>query len=190
MTPDDAEVSVDGRPIEGTGSSRVLELDPGRHRLTLSARGFVSRTEEIAVLSGQLEARTFALQAMPAHPATLVVDGGDGAVITLDGEELGLGHVEREVAAGDHDLDVQAPGREAFHRRITLAVGERVWIDARGESGSGSIADEPLFWVGLVGGAAVVAGTIVLVVVLTQPGDPLAGYDGSTGVVLAPLVRF
>ena len=47
IAPDETEVFLDGTPLEGTGATRSLELDPGRHRLTLSAAGYMSRTEEI-----------------------------------------------------------------------------------------------------------------------------------------------
>lgn len=196
LAPETTEVFLDGTPLEGTGASRTLEVDPGRHHLTLSAAGYVSRTEEISVLSGQIDARTFTLQALPAHPATLVVEGLDDAVVTIDGAEVGLGHVEQQLAAGVHELDVRAPGRDPFHRTVTLGAGERLVVDARGSAGSASgaastgtsIAEEPLFWVGIGGGVLVIAGAIVLGVVLSQPNDPLAGYNGSTGVVLTPLV--
>lgn len=40
---------------------------------------------------------------------------------------------------------------------------------------SGDITGEPLFWVGIIGGAAVIAGAIVLGVVLSNPGSPNNG---------------
>lgn len=190
LDPPDALVSIDGVAVEGSGSPRHLAVDPGLHHVTVTAEGHRPWTADVSVLSGAEEERTVSLERAPDRPATLVVESLDGARIVLDGEEIGLGRVETTVASGPHHLRIEADGHETFERDLMLADGERSTIDATfGETGR-ELVEEPVLWIGVGAGVVAIAVAITLGVVLSAPNDPLAGYGGTTGIVLAPLVSF
>lgn len=186
VEPADVVLEIDGEVVPGDGRERVLELDPGRHVLTARTEGYVAHREEISLLSGTDEERALRLEPLPARAATLVVEAGSAAPITIDGVMLGEGRVEASFAAGAHEIRVDGP--EPFERTVTLAEGERMVVDARG--GGTPIEEEPAFWIAIAGGALLVVGGVVLAVVLSQPTDPFRDYQGTTGVVLTPLVQF
>lgn len=183
LTPDTAQLSVDGVLFEGTGATREIRVDPGRHRLSVSAPGFVTRTDELSVLSGASITLAYELSPLTV-PATLIVDAGGDRVVRVDASERGRGHVELELPAGEHVIAVA----DDFERAVTLAPGDRLVVDAT--SHGTPIEQEPAFWIAIGGGVVLVGAAIAIGVVLSQPSDPLAGYQGTTGIVLAPLVSF
>ena len=190
LDPQTTEVFVDGEPVEGPAApTRVIELDPGRHRLVLSAPGYATLNEEIAVLSGAEEERRYELVLLPARPATLVVDAPEDAVVSVDRDEIGRGHVEHQLAAGTYELFVRAPGRALFQRTLTLAEGERLIVDAT-SSDAQPVTASPWFWIAVGGGVVLATVGIILAVLSAPEKDPLAAYNGSTGVVLQPLIEF
>jgi hypothetical protein len=67
---DDAEISLDGRVVPGTGRERVVRVDPGEHVLTISAPRRRTERIEIALGAGAREERS----------VTLAQDGPDGPI--------------------------------------------------------------------------------------------------------------
>ncbi len=187
IEPADAVVEVDGATVEGTGSERTLTLDPGRHRLSVSAPGYRPDRFEVSVLAGSRERRSTLLERLPSRPAVLVVHANEDAEVRVDGLLAGRGDIEREVDPGLHRVVVVDGGTTTLERELTLGEGERVVLDAM-VSRSGSVAEEPWIWV-IVGLAVVGAGVGVGVgVFLSQPpADPVLDYAGTRGVVLAGL---
>lgn len=130
--------------------------------------------------------------------STVEVDGqrvdGTGAVLTM------------EVDPGSHVITARAPGFATRTEQISIPAGgeyARTWrlephpeesdraVDLRdGEQSADdttTLSEEPLFWIAIGAGVALVAVVVVLAVTLSPASDPLADYNGSTGDVLAPL---
>jgi len=187
VEPADAIVEVDGATNEGSGSERTLVLDPGRHRLSVSAPGYRPDRFEVSVLAGSRERRSTILERLPSQPAVLVVHANEDAEVRVDGLLAGRGDVEREVEPGLHRVVVVDGGTTTLERELTLGEGERVVLDAVVSRGT-SVAEEPWLWV-IVGLAVVGAGVGVgLGVYLSQPSaDPALGYNGTTGVTITAL---
>jgi hypothetical protein len=189
VEPADALVEVDGAPLEGSGAERVLTLDPGRHRVSVSAPGHRADRFEVSVLAGSQERRSALLERLPSRPGVLVVHAAEGAEVRVDGLLVGRGEHESEVVPGPHRVTVVDGRATLLDRELAIGEGERVVLDALSQRG-GSIAEEPWLWV-VVGLAIVGAGVGigVGVVVSQAPGDPAAGYAGTTGVTI-PALRF
>jgi hypothetical protein len=190
LEPSDAVVTIDGELREGTGSPRELELDPGTHRVGVSAPGFTDHSEEVSISSGAAETRSVRLARPSERPGTLVVQSVEGARIFLDGVEIGVGYAERTLSPSIYRVRIEAEGHEDVEREVTLIEGERSTVDATFGTPNTDLASEPALWVGVGAGVIAVAVAIVLGVVLSQPTDPLAGYGGTTGVTLTPLLSF
>ncbi|MCC6521426.1 MAG: PEGA domain-containing protein [Polyangiaceae bacterium] len=188
LEPASARVFIDGEVIEGTGTTRTIDVDPGRHRLMVSAEGFETYHETFSVLSGASAEHSVHLVALPERPSVLVVESIEGARIFLDGEEAGTSRIEEELPAGDRRIRVEAEGRDPFERTVTLGPGERVLIDASFGTRGSNLAEEPALWIGIGSGLLLVGGAIALGVVLSQPAsDPLANYGGPVDYVFTPL---
>src|SRR5262249_47722867 len=56
------EVRVDGTLSLTKGSVRTLELDPGHHALTVSARGYISDSFPVSLLPGEGHRQTLVLR--------------------------------------------------------------------------------------------------------------------------------
>lgn len=188
VEPATARVLIDGEPIEGSGSRRTIDVDPGRHRLMVSADGFETHHETFSVLSGASAEHDVRLVGLPERPSTLVVESVEGARIFVDGEEVGVTRAEEALTAGERQVRVEVEGREPFVRSVTLGVGERVLVDASFGARGGSVLEEPALWIGVGGGLLLVGAAIVIGVVLAQPpSDPLANYGGPVAHVFTPL---
>lgn len=189
LEPADAIVELDGEPLAGSGAERTLTLDPGRHRLAITAPGHRPDRFEVSVIAGSHERRSSLLERLPSRPATLVVHAPSGAEVRVDDLLAGRGEIETELVPGEHRVVVTSAGSTLLERSLTVAEGDRVVLDAivRDTTG-GSIVEEPWLWivVGVVVVGAAVGVTLGLV--LSQPApDPLAGYAGTTGVTLGAL---
>jgi hypothetical protein len=188
IAPADATFLIDGDEIEGSGSPRTVQIDPGRHSIAVSAPGHrTHRTSGVSVLSGATVDLAVTLEPLPARPATLVVESLEGARILVDGELAGLGRIEEQLPASTLAVRVEVAGHEPLERTVTLAEGERVMIDASFRSTTADVAAEPWFWSVIGVSALAIAGAIVLGVVLGQPQDPLQDYGGTAGYVFTPL---
>lgn len=190
LEPPSARVLIDGELIEGTGATRTIDVDPGRHRLMVSADGFETYHETFSVLSGASAAHSVRLVALPERPSVLVVESIDGARIFLDDEEVGTTRIEEELPAGDRRVRVEAEGRDPIERSVSLGAGERVVIDASFGTRSSNLAEEPGLWIGIGSGVLLVGAAIVLGVVLTQPAEDPWGGPLTNDVVFHPLVSF
>lgn len=184
--PPDARVDVDGTVVAGTGATREMALDPGEHRVTVTADGYEAAVLELSVLPGGREQRRVVL-ARDVRPATLTITSDvSDAVIRVDDETVGTGEARVAVAPGRHRIHVRASDRAPFERVVEVGAGANLHVNAGLGGETGGIFSSPWFWV--VTGVVVTGATIGLVVALSSPDDPLAGYDGTTGVVIRGLV--
>jgi hypothetical protein len=135
------------------------------------------------------------------------------ASIAVDGESTDLDAQRTLVlAAGDHTLDVTAPGRAAAHRTLRVRGGERetlhialpplaavapsavtlgsesqgqgrAEITADTDTDDGSVFSSPWFWVAL--SAVVVGGGVAVgIVALGSDDEPAEPYRGDSGILL------
>lgn len=188
VEPADAVIELDGAPLEGSGAERAITLDPGRHRIAVTAPGYRPDRFEVSVIAGSRERRSALLERLPSRPATLVVHAPVGAEVRVDGLLAGRGEIETELVPGDHHVVVSDAGASLLERDLSIGEGDRLVLDAIVHETGVSIAEEPWLWI-VVGLAVVGAGVGIGVgVVLSQPPtDPALGYAGSTGVTVSAL---
>jgi hypothetical protein len=150
----------------------------------------------------------------PPAPSLLVVTNVEGAVVTVDGQEIGRAPVAAiEVMPGRHNVVVAAPGWASGNRmvqvgeagltradfdlepetatRAALEAG-RSWSGGAG-GGGGSMPGEPggddtpfyARWYVIGGAAAVVVATVVIIAVAASSGDPEIGPPA--GIPVPPI---
>jgi hypothetical protein len=183
IAPPDAIVLVDGAAV--SRAAGLVEVDPGTHKIAVSAEGYTAVTREISVAPGSTTAIELHLAAMK-HPAHLrVVSEVASAAIRVDGVGQGSGSLELDVAPGRHVVDVNAPGYESAHREVLLAESghEELNVALRRQRHVGR-------WVavGVVVAAVVAGGAVAMGVVLgTKDQAPIVPPLGTvhTGLRVA-----
>jgi hypothetical protein len=161
-----------------------MRVDYGTHELLLKKKGFVDATESFTVTS----AREFivTLRLVPeVRRGRLVVRARGGDSISLDGRFVGLGGFDGQVAAGNHQLKVQAEGARAFESRVLVDPDQTRFLEVTLERmDRGALPT----WVWWAGGAAVVAGAGTAGYFLFKSSDAETGAPtGSMGNVQLPL---
>lgn len=172
-------------------------------------------SSQTRALDGELRAKTETLLERANRLIgrfTLELDPSSAA-IAVDGEPADLDAQRSLVlAAGDHTLDVTAPGRAAAHRTLRVRGGERqtlhialpalagvapsavtlapqsqgsaeITADTDTDDG-GSVFSSPWFWVAL--SAVVVGGGVAVgIVAFGSDDEPAEAYRGDSGILLA-----
>jgi hypothetical protein len=210
VSPPNAAIAVDGRPLEsaeqagqargpfflagtrapgpgepiGVGAFHVV-VDPGVHVLTFSRPGFsdavINRTVGPgAVLSLRIE--------LDRLPSTLRVDSDRAdAIVALNGVDVGPTPVEVQRPAGLYHVVVQHKGYADYNTEVSTRPGERVELLARLPELHRSLTEQWWFWAAT--GAVVVgvgAGTYFLTRSSPQPERPPVDQGGTGWTVKLP----
>jgi hypothetical protein len=162
-----------------------MRVDFGSHKLVLKKKGFADATKSFVVTNPK--ELTLSLGLTPeVQRGKLVVRASDGDSITVDGRFVGLGRFEGHVAAGNHQLKVQAEGARPFESRVLIEPDQTRFMEVKLER-TDRTGLPP--WVWVAGGAALVAGAGTAGYFLfkssddAEPGAP----TGSMGNVQLPL---
>lgn len=130
-TPDHAaDVYLDTRSLGTfcTAAPRCKRgLLPGDYKIIVERPGHKKLSERISVTRGQTLALERALVEEPS--AVTVAVAGPGATVVLDGKELGAAPQNVTVDAGDHTVEVRAPGHATERRPFAAHRGEPVALD-------------------------------------------------------------
>ena len=116
----------DGMPAD---PPLIGAIPQGKHRVVISADGYVSETRDITAVAGKMVALDVPLREKPAH---VVLTGTSGAHVDLDGRPMGETPLAApiETTPGAHVLAVTKNGHDAFLRELDLAHGEERRVDA------------------------------------------------------------
>lgn len=170
-----AMVRIDrGKPLP---LPAFVEVTAGKHKLIVTAAGYVCDAATIEVAAGGVEVTSIALD---PKPALLDVQEPAGAEIFVDGTSVGTAPTTKPVALepGHHTVTLALNGHAAKTREVTIARGhtEHLSMDLP------STRQRTAAWVLLgTGGAAVAAGIglgVAAVVRDREAGD-LGGPRGS-----------
>lgn len=120
ISPPDATVTVDGRPLDG-GAERTVSLNVGEHTIHVEApfHRAIDRTDRLASGAHRIEV------ALVAESGKLSVTAEPDAAISVDGAVRGYGTWSGDVSAGkDHAIQVFKPGFRTRDLNVRLATGE------------------------------------------------------------------
>jgi PEGA domain len=218
VIPASATIAIDGRPLEriapsppqgqpgpratvplfiantrepGAGEKVVAEqfdvlLDPGAHVLTLTRHGFAPALLNKTFSPGAREDLRLELDRLPAHLD--VRSNEEGAIVYLDGRDVGTAPVQLSRPAGHYHVLVEKDGFVSYEAQVDVGPGEQSNLRATLIEESVPILERWWFW---TSAAAVVATSAVVTWAATRPEPEPAPYDGgSSGWVVFPQVRF
>jgi formylglycine-generating enzyme required for sulfatase activity len=121
--PPGAELALDGEPL-GTQTPCSIEVLEGRHKLVLTLPGFETAALDIEVTAGS-EMTIPTVELRPAKAHIEIVTRPAGALVAVDGNYVGKGPVDVELAPGRrHEVTVTAPGYRDEKRLIEPKAGE------------------------------------------------------------------
>lgn len=200
LTPVSARARIDDEDVPA--DARRFDVDPGSHRIVVSANGFSSETRTVDLAAGNsLDLRVTLVAVASSQPAPSAVASGPPssmpvaapvtttahlhvdtdvptAIVRIDGRDLGTGTADLDTEGGTHTVDVVASGRRTYHTQLTVRPGERLTLraDLPG-AGSHGLA----IGLGVSAGAVVVGGVIAAVVLGLQVRP--AVYRGPWGTI-------
>lgn len=192
ITPEEAQISVDGRPLEPASASqagargttlvagtlplgparpapkgrfRVL-VDPGTHLVTLSRAGFADAVSKVTVVPGATLEKKLELDRLPAQ--IRVTSNRDGAQVLVNDADVGLTPVEISRPAGKYHVVVKKPGYLVFDTSTNADPGQSLAVTATLREDKPALTQRWWFWTGV---GVLVAGAAVTTYALTRP-DP------------------
>jgi hypothetical protein len=82
VAPANAEISIDGRPLPGSGADRTVSVDPGLHEIAVTAFGYDGQRFSLVVPSG--EQRAVDVSLVPVQAPASSVAGAESSPAGLD----------------------------------------------------------------------------------------------------------
>lgn len=155
------KVTFDGRAVS---HPFIQEVEPGKHKVVLSAPGFEEHVREFVV-----DAKTGAPPLdipLEERPALLVIQAPDGAEVAIDGRLQGVTPLPPlPVESGRHFVSVTMNGKKAFSQSVSMGRGQRMTLQASLESTGQRTASWVLMGIGTGG---LVAGGVLGALALNE----------------------
>jgi hypothetical protein len=195
LAPANAVVAVDGRPLaprrgeegvlvagvrdpgpgeQAPSASFKVVLDPGAHIFTFERPGFAEAVVNKTFAPGATIELKLELDRLPA---TLNVAASEpGAIVTVNGVDVGVAPVEVSRPAGHYRVLVKKDGFKPYDTAFALQPGQKV--DLRAALGKEDASITKRWWFWTAAGALVVgvaAGTYALTRGETTRQEPLDG---------------
>ncbi len=131
VTPEDAQVLIDGEEWAKDARAEKVALTPGQHRIEVSAPGFSAKEEKLRVVSGDEVALDVTLDR--ATGTLRVVTANKNTPIEIDGRVVGAGVFQGTVPVGKHT--VRALG-ESGVGEVEIAAGGSLTLDLSAGAGA------------------------------------------------------
>ncbi|HKQ70065.1 MAG TPA: PEGA domain-containing protein, partial [Polyangiaceae bacterium] len=119
--PSGARVFVDGQEVGNTPLTE-LALDLGSHTLRLEREGLEPFEAKVDV-PGTTDATVHVAMKPRPNAARLTVTAGEGDSVAIDGKIKGVTRWEGALPAGEHEVNVTAPGKKPYETRFDLRPG-------------------------------------------------------------------
>ncbi|HYQ05036.1 MAG TPA: PEGA domain-containing protein [Polyangiaceae bacterium] len=160
-----AELVLDGAPA--TSSPLIREVEPGKHRVRVSAPGFFPTERELNAIPGELTLTPISLR---ERPSTLGLWTSPDADIYIDGAYASAGGegVKVQLSSGKHRVAVAQKGHTVALRDVTLQRGKSQNIRVTLDQTAQRIASQGMF---IAGSAAFAAGLILSGFAIRSEGD-------------------
>ena len=160
-----AELVLDGAPP--MSSPLIREVEPGKHRVHVSAPGFFPIERELNAIPGELTLTPVPLR---ERPSTLGIWTPPDADIYIDGAYVSPGGdaVMVQLQSGKHRIAVGQKGHTVALREVTLQRGKTQNIRVSLEQTPQRIASEVLF---IIGGASLGTSLVLSSFAIRAEGD-------------------
>lgn len=120
--PEGASVSIDGQ-ARGSTPLQELELEPGTYTVSVSADNFVTHEAEITVEGGAIR-QDLEIELVPNRSPVSFASSPNGAIVIVDGEEIGNTPMTAAVAAGQRTIALKLGGYKTWQDEVAIVAGE------------------------------------------------------------------
>jgi hypothetical protein len=167
-----AQLVLDGAPA--SSSPLIREVEPGKHRVRVSAPGFYPSERELNAIPGELTLTPVPLR---EQPSTLGIWTSPEADIYIDGEYVSPGGdaVMVQLSSGKHRLAVGQKGHVVALREVTMQRGKAQNIRVVLEQTPQRITSQVLF----IAGAASLGASLVFSAFATRAEGDAEEYLGA-----------
>jgi PEGA domain len=200
ITPDEALIAIDGRPLEPAGAAlsatrggttlmagtlamgppkaapkgrfRVV-VDPGTHVITISRPGFADAVDKQTLGPGATLERKLELDRLPAQ--IRVTSNLVGAQVLVNEADVGLTPLEISRPAGKYHVVVKKPGFLVFDTSTNADPGQNLNVTATLREDKPALTQRWWFWTGV---GVVVVGAAVTTYALTRPDPERPALNG------------
>jgi tetratricopeptide (TPR) repeat protein len=165
-----ARASLDGgAPVD---VPLMAEVSPGKHKITITAPGYIDEQREIVAVEGDMTALDRELQEMPA---VLLLNAPAGALVTLDGRLVGTTPLPPlNVASGQRFVAITKNGYRPFSRDFSLKRGQRVTLSV---DLSRTLQRKLAYGAGVGAALAAVGGLVATYVAIEQHREAVAIWN-------------
>ena len=181
-----AELVLDDAPA--APSPLIREVEPGKHRVRVTAPGFYPSERELTAIPGELTLTPVPLR---ERPSTLGIWTSPDADIYIDGAYVSPGGdaVMVHLASGKHRVAVGQKGHVVALREVTMQRGKTQNIRVTLEQTPQRIASEVLF---AAGGASLGTGLVLSAFVIRAEGsaEQFLGQHAHRNVSAAALTGY
>lgn len=129
VAPDNATISIDGRPAGTSPLTKPLQLAAGLHKIEVTAEGYEPQKQEIMVSAEVPMTRTFTLKAIPKTGKVRISSSVPRSTVSVDGKPRGYAPLEVELDAGGHQIEVSAPKHEPRRDELLIVAGQTRDVD-------------------------------------------------------------
>lgn len=174
-----AVVMIDGEEVGRAPITQPIPIDLGRRTIRVTKPGFLPYEKTIDVAGGTEIPLDVSLVGVPQvvreGPGRIAVVAGEGDSIYVDGKPVATGRWEGPVQPGSHSIRVSGKGMKTYEQQVDVAPGTtrsfNVTLERQGSSAA--------IWPWIIGGAAVIGGTIAAILLL-KPTDTQAPQTPGT----------
>jgi hypothetical protein len=140
----DAQVLLDGNPVQGTTPVVITEVIEGLHVIEVRKEPALPWKQTVQVTAGaQAKIRAELKATIGGQGGTIrVLSNVAGAKVFLDGTDMGAVPVDiKDVKTGEHVLEVKAPGYQDHEERVTMNAGQAtvLKLDLQPEAGKADV---------------------------------------------------
>ncbi len=171
----------EGAPRMTPDGGLALDVNPGSHVLTISAKGFGDVVLNKSFAPGVAVSLPVDLAQLPAR---IHVESNIPAYVRIDGKEVGMTPIDTERPPGEHRIEVERDGYVSYASTVKLDIGGRADLRATLVAQTIPLTHRWWFW---TGATAVVLGGVTLTYMLSRPKAEPPPYEGGRlGWVVAP----
>lgn len=124
VTPDGAEIKIDGRVAGTSPLPRVLQMGTGDHTIEVTAEGHKPHNRHFTVKTGAANELDIKLDPIVTMGKVRIASTVPRSTVSVDGKPVGVTPLEVELEQGGHTVELSAPKHKPGRTDIMVTAGQ------------------------------------------------------------------